>query len=165
MCSQHSDKTARFMWDYRLVTDLFRLSSRVFVFSYKRMTNGRLLGPTCWKPVKKRSGAFRAPRKFRTFRGKRSTQSTAEGAASRRFLLDITASRLFIAVKIMHVIKSDKISSHSRLMTRRFDLESTGEWMRRAVHKFIKARANKIKQSLKILHKSIFDNLNWLTIF
>lgn len=38
---------------------------------YKRMKNGRLLVPTCWKPVQKRSDAFRAPRKCRTSRVRR----------------------------------------------------------------------------------------------
>lgn len=128
--SHHSDKTAWFVWENRPVTYLFRLSSRVFVFFYKRMTNGRLLGPTCWKPVKKRSGAFMAARKFRTFRLKRSTQS----------LLDITASRLFIAVKFMHVIVI-KTSRYSRLMTRRFDMKRTRQWMR-----YVLRGADKIKQ-------------------
>lgn len=132
--SVHTIRTKQpgFVWENRPVTYLFRLSSRVFVFFYKRMTNGRLLGPTCWKPVKKRSGAFMAARKFRTFRVKRSTQS----------LLDITASRLFIAVNFMHVIMI-KISRYSRLMTRRFDMKRTRQWMRYVLHR---ARADKIKQ-------------------
>lgn len=38
-------------------------------------------------------------------------------------------------VKFLHIMKSDNLSSCSRLMTRRFDMKSTRQWRRHAVHR------------------------------
>lgn len=82
------------------------------LFAPRRMADGSRLVPTRWKPAKKRRGAFRAPRKFRSLPCREINASGQRRAfVSRRLLFCGTTSRLFAAVKCTRGTKRDNTSS------------------------------------------------------